>query len=257
MSTTQEREFEGGFEGRLLAELTEIDRIRPAARAEAEDAASVGPRRPRLRWRPMALGVAGVLLVAGTVVASGVLGPRNFEPYGDTVIPGEDVGVKGSGCAVATTVTISMDGREIGTTTSNASGAFDFQRALPAGTAMGEHALQASCAGPDGKSVVQNSKFTVVAVRPTTAPAIDVSGEMTPGGEVLVKGGAAKANTQVSILLDGRPLGTTNSDANGSFSAYLTLPDTITVGSHELRAVAIAPDGGEFNQPFQFEVRSH
>ena len=88
------------------------------------------------------------------------------------------------------------------------------------------------------------------------APAIDVSGDITPGGKILVKGGAAEASTQVSILLDGQPLGTTTSDANGSFWTDLTLPDTIAAGSHELRAIATAPGGGEFNQPFEFVVAS-
>ncbi len=240
--STREQDFEGGFESRLLAELTEVDRVRPAAgKAPAHGSKKVRPSRTfRLRWQGAAVGLVGALVVAGAVVASGVLSPSYFEAS-RMVIPGEQVGMKGSGCAAGTTVTITMDGREFGTATSNQWGAFDFQRDLPAGISMGKHALQATCTGGNGASVVQNTDFAVVTARPTSPPAIDVSGHMTPGGEVWVKGGPAKANTTISILLDGQPFGTAVSDSNGSFAVALTLSSTVAAGSHDVQVVATAP----------------
>ena len=248
MSATQTNDPKGDFEHRLLAELTDVDARRPAG------SAAVAPRRPRPRWQPVGLGVAAALVVAGAVVAGGVLSSPHFEPYGDQILPGEELGVKGDGCAANAAVEVQFDGAALATTTADGNGAFHVEAALPAGVALGSHELQSRCASSGGAAVVQHSRVTVVAARPTMAPEIHVWGHYVPGGAVFVKGGGMKPGTEIAVSLDGSPSVTVAADALGSFDAGVTLTAETAVGPHVVVVTATAADGTALSRTFEVRV---
>jgi hypothetical protein len=255
MSTTHDDAAGGPFEDRLLAALTEFDRDRAAEPVRTAPAARSG-RRVRVRWQAGAIGVVAALAVAGAVVASGVLDRPRFETFGGTVLPGDQLGMKGGGCAAGATVTLAMDGTEIGMATASEWGSFDFVQPLPADFALGEHHLTATCAAADGRALRQDATFTVAAVRPTIRPGVDVWGDFTPGGQILVKGGMVTPGSEVSILLDGSRLGTATAGEVGSFDTTLTLPDDVAAGRHVIEAIGTTADGGAYDQSFPIEVAS-
>ncbi len=233
----------GGFENRLLAELEEVDRRRPFVSAPIGAGRRYGRPAVRTGWRAVGLAAAAVLVLAGAVVASGALNRPHFEAFGNLLLPGEPLGVKGDGCAAGSTVTITFDGQGFGTATASEWGAFDYSGQLPEGTSLGQHALQATCQAANGKTLAQTASVTVAESRPTVAPAIDVSGRLHPGGSVFIKGGLFAAGSPVEITLDGRPFATTTTDSRGSFMSEPVLPTETSVGAHEIGVRSTSVDG--------------
>jgi hypothetical protein len=101
------------------------------------------------------------------VTAPESLGPKTFlAGYG---IAGQELAAKGSGCAANATVTIALDGRQVGTATADRDGFFGISAQVPAGTALGQHELKSTCVDGTGQAVVQTTTISVMKA-PTSFP---------------------------------------------------------------------------------------
>ena len=126
---------------------------------------------------------------------------------------------------------------------------------IPLDVAEGAHVVQASCLDNSGKSVVQTATIQVVTTRPSHGPAMDANAlQAVPGGQAVINGGSVKIGTDVVISLDGRPLTTIHMAEGGDFTVTIALPDDIAIGTHHVRAVGTAPDGGTFDQTVELVV---
>ena len=253
---THDRGDQGNFEQSLLLALTEADRNRPVINTESAD-----PTRPnqtfRRVWRPAAFGIAAALIITGAVAASGVLGPRLFEPDGGVKVAGDQLAAKGSGCAPHAVVTISLDGKSIGTVVAVADGSFSASVPIPATATVGKHVAQASCVDAAGLPVVQTASITIVTTRPALGPEVNaVLVEGVPGGQVVVRVGPVKAGSDVAVTLDGRPFTMLHAGADGWLDAHFELPVDTSLGSHWLRATGSVPDGRAFDQSTEVTVIS-
>ena len=254
MSTaTHDDNDQEGFEQRLLTALTEIDRDRPAV------APAVDRSRPARHFgrilRPAALGIVAALAITGAVVASGVLSPRAFEPAGKVQVAGDNLAAKGYGCAPNATVTMSLDGQPIGTVVAGADGEFSASVPIPPTTSVGAHQATASCVDAAGEAVVQTATITIVTTRPALGPVVNANEiEGVPGGQVVLTVGPVKSGSDVQVTLDGRPFTTLHASADGWLAAPVALPADISLGTHELRAVGVVPDGRTFDQTSEVSV---
>jgi hypothetical protein len=187
--------------------------------------------------RPVVLGLAAALLVGGATVVAAVLGPITFQPAG-AAVAGRPYFAKGSGCAANAAVSVTLDGRQIGIATSDASGLFSVSSQIPAGTSLGTHQLRSSCVDGSGKPLVQTVAIEVVASvpDPTYPPSFATDGAAVAGGAHVEKGSGCAANAAVTVTLDGRQVGTTIAEATGEFAVTSQIPVGTSLGSHQLEA---------------------
>jgi hypothetical protein len=112
--------------------------------------------RPRL-----GLGIAAIALVAVLLVAA----PAEAQTgYGSTVsvLAGQVIKINGIACPAASTVSITLDGTEIATTTADSTGSWSADVQIPADEPPGTYTLNATCGG----TVVFTSTVQVLASSP-------------------------------------------------------------------------------------------
>jgi hypothetical protein len=229
-----------GFEERLLVALTEIDerRSRP------------GPAPPkRWFWRRrivLAAAVTSVVAVGGAAAAVAAFDdPNTFQAAAPSVVAGDPVTLKGSGCLAGSEVRFTAnDGRELGHSTANQEGTFTAEVPLSPDAPLGTMAIRASCPDGSAQPLVQRLEVTVVEEHEPLTATLALAGETTPGGEVVIKGAGCKAGTDVTFGLDAQtPLGVATAGSDGAYSAIVTVPSSLPVGSHVLTAECAGVDG--------------
>jgi hypothetical protein len=229
----------GGFEGRLLVALTDLDQERPAPVASSMATLATGPAAWR---RPAVIGgaVAAVLLVgAATATAAQLLSRPTFEIGGAEVVVGETMLLKGSGCRGGSVVVIGLDGVDIGTVTSNRDGTFVAEPTVPEGTAPGPHTVTATC--DDG--VRHDGTIRAVAQREPIPPFLVVVGPTRAGGSTLIKGAGCRPGSAVVIRTDGDRSGGAAANAEGLYVADLVVPAGMRPGTHTVETTCAGPDG--------------
>jgi len=123
-------------------------------------------------------------------------------------------------------ITVTFNGKVVGTATSNSSGGFSIIFVIadtPAGAA--------SVVATDGTNTVTRS-FTVnayIVVSPTT---------VAPGAMLTVNGTGYAANSAITLTLGGTPISVTpTTNSNGSFQVSFTVPSTMASGAATMTAV--------------------
>ncbi|MDC0714124.1 Ig-like domain-containing protein [Stigmatella sp. ncwal1] len=142
-----------------------------------------------------------------------------------------------SGTAEAgSTVTVIVDGTPVGTTTASASGSWSFTPTAP--LLDGSHSVRATATDAVGNTSAPSNTNTFIV--DTTAPAAPVV--ITPANGSTTQdttptySGTAEANSTVTVIVDGVPVGTTTANGSGSWSFTPTAP--LADGSHTVKASA-------------------
>lgn len=155
------------------------------------------------------------VVVDGSVEATLAVSPR-------TASPGDPLTVSGSGWPAGGEVTIDVGSARLCVLTAADAGAIAGDCELPPRRA-GSHAVRAE----SGVTVVDGGQLTVV-------PSLrEVSGTVTPGGDIVVRGGGF-APTAVQATLGGQAVGSMSANGDGSVSGSLDVPASMPEGSHEL-----------------------
>ena len=134
------------------------------------------------------------------------------------------------------TITVSVDGSSVGTTTADAAGAWSL--APTAALGDGHHTLTATATDPAGNTGAPSlpSGFTI----DTTPPAAPVVGSPADGSSTNdVRppiSGTAEANSTVAVYVDGTPVGTATAGASGAWSLAETA--ALGDGTHAVEATA-------------------
>jgi hypothetical protein len=172
----------------------------------------------------------------------------SFAAAANSVVAGEALTVKGSGCLAGSDVRFTTaDGRELGRVVADGEGSFVTGIALPTDLATGDLAIAASC--PDGSphGLVQRVMVVVVGAHEPLAAGLAVAGSATPGGSVVVKGAGCRPGTEVTFAVAAVPtLGSATAGSDGSYVATLVVPSTLPIGSHALTAECTGRDGTAF-----------
>lgn len=89
---------------------------------------------------------------------------------------------------------------------------------------------------------VSDGRFTSAAATvaiDVVAPTVSVSGELVPGGDIVVSGAGLAAGVDVSVELHSTPvlLGTAQSVADGTWSLAATIPTATPLGRHDIVAI--------------------
>jgi uncharacterized protein (TIGR03382 family) len=150
------------------------------------------------------------------------------------------------------TVTVLVDGREVDTTTANASGEWGLRQ--PEGLAEGRHTVRVRATdavghtSPDSNSVV----FTVDTLAPD-APGMSVPELFTPQQPVVVVG-TAEPHSTVTVWLDGSVARTLQADETGQW--VFTPTNALPTGGHQLKATAedAAGNKGPFSKDHAFII---
>jgi hypothetical protein len=229
-----------GFEGRLLVALTQVDQRRaPTLRGE-----------PTLRvWRRpvvLAAAVATVVAAGGATAAVAALSGEqtSFQTAAHSVVAGDAMTVKGSGCAAGSDVRFSTDhGQELGRAVADAEGNFVASITVPDNLAPGALTVAATC--PDGspQALVQRLVVVVVDAEKPLAATLAVAGSATPGGEVVVKGAGCQPGADVSFAIAAGAIGSATAGPDGAYVATVPLASTVAVGTHLLTAECTGGDG--------------
>jgi hypothetical protein len=163
--------------------------------------------RRSLRLVALALaGLFGLVLTAGPAMAGDYEPPPGIEVDDSTVQAGDPVTVTGENCNIGAEVTVTFGGVEVGTTTVGADGTFSLTFDVPAGTAAGTYAVEATGCGAD----VLGTTVTVgpVAIGPppaalprtgssSTEPLVRTGAVLLAAGAVLVY--AVRRRQQASV----------------------------------------------------------
>ncbi len=122
----------------------------------------------------------GTLVLIGTLLALILLpsaaSAQHYPPSGgslgvasSTVSAGGKLAISGNGCASSATVDFAVAGASAGSATADSSGAFSGSVTIPS-SASGSVDVTATCAGPQGESVVLTATVTVTAAGSSTLP---------------------------------------------------------------------------------------
>ena len=239
MTDANERTSLGGFEGRLLEALTEVDR----QRAQTVQA---GPTRPMWR-RPFVLAAAAVTVVAvggATAAVAGLSEQASFAPAAHSVVAGDTLTVKGTGCLAGGDVRFTTaDGRELGRVAADAEGSFVSSFVLPDNLAIGPLSIAASC--PDGSPPGLVQRVVVQVIEPEKlAATLAVAGSAQPGGVVVVKGAGCRPGTVVTFAVATVPASSgATAGSDGAYVTTLVVPSTLPIGTHLLTAECTGTDG--------------
>lgn len=220
----------GGFEGRLLEELSAIDAARPSA---------VPPRRRAWLTRPAVIvaAVVGVVAVGGAATAASILLGQHDFVASDGAYPGGPFFIKGLGCGPGAGVQVRLDGAELGSTTAQQTGEFWANLTLPSTVELGRHTVTAACAQPGGQTLTQTFTVTVAEYTPPPLPQPDfaVAGKAVLNGQFVVKGAGCQPGTQVRFSTAGADLGTATAGDDGTYNAILSAAG-LGVGEHQVSA---------------------
>ncbi len=185
---------------------------------------------------------------SGTAItgpATGTVTTNNTPPISGTTEPGA-------------TVTVFVNGKVVGTTVANASGAWTFTPPTPIADGVFVVSVSAADASGNESPVVTGPTFTIDSIAPP-APVI-----ITPAGSAQVDvdrtleiTGGAEAGSTVTIYIDGRAVGTATADENGRFS-FQADPATLGQGPHTVEADArdAAGNTSPKSAPVQFSIRA-
>jgi hypothetical protein len=229
----------GGFESRLLEELTALDAARPAA-------PYTPLRRTRRLTRPafVLAAVVGLLAVGGAATAASILLSQPGLAVPDDAYPGGPLFVKGIGCKPGTAVVIRLDGATLGRTAAHEDESFWANLTLPSTVELGRHTVSASCTRSNGTALTQSVTVTVGTKRPPAYLQQDfvVGGAAVLNGEFAAKGAGCKPGTTVSFSVAGATLGTATAGDDGGYTAVL--PTTgLGLGQHTVDAECAGRDG--------------
>lgn len=132
------------------------------------------------------------------------------------------------------TVTVKLNGTTLGTTTANAQGAWSLTPSAP--LMPGTYSAVATATNSTGQTSA-NSNTVVFTISQGTAQAPTVTspanGSLTSDSTPDIEGTASPGAT-VTVVIDGRDVGTVIADANGSWR--FTQTPTLTDGPHDVRA---------------------
>jgi hypothetical protein len=228
------------FEDRLLVSLLELDQRTPRSAPAALTRV--------LRRRPLMLAVAGAVVVAvggATAAVAALTGQAtSFAAAAHSVVAGETMTVKGTGCQAGSDVRFSTPGgRELGQAIADADGSFVTAIAVPADVATGDLTIAASCPNGSASGLVQHVVVVVVPREPLAA-ALAVVGSATPGGQVGVKGAGCRPGAEVTFTIArSSTLGSTTAGSDGGYVTTLTVPSTAAIGHYAMTAECARPNG--------------
>jgi hypothetical protein len=137
-------------------------------------------------------------------------------------ISAEDVGAEG------VPVVVRLGGVALGTTRTDADGAYTFTGGVPASVDDGERTLTATVP-LEGRALAGVDRSKPVVVDPT-ATRLTVSGEQVERGAIRVSGTLETAgatgvpNQPVELVVDGRSVATARTDSEGEFAERVTVP---------------------------------
>lgn len=136
-----------------------------------------------------------------------------------------------NGGAALTGFSVSLDGAAgvtvAGSATSHVFGA----------VAAGTHSVTVTAVNALGSAT--STPVTVEVTAPPVVPALSVSGDLRPGGEISVTGtGFAAGEVSVEIHSTPQPLGTVTAAADGAFALNATIPADVPAGAHSVVAFA-------------------
>jgi len=135
---------------------------------------------------------------------------------------GESITISGTGFGASRSVTITFGNTQVATTTTDTKGSFSSSFAIPA-HASGTYTIVAS----DGINT-DSKNFTISA----TTNISKTSGYI--GEEITVSGTGFSVSKPITITLGNTQIGTTTSDAKGSFSSSFAIPAHVT-GTYNLK----------------------
>jgi hypothetical protein len=141
-----------------------------------------------------------------------------------------------------TSVELFVDNVSVGTTTSDATGAYSFTAAQVGVLAEGPHTFRATATDAAGNSASDTNTITVDTTAPTIALVAPADGLVTSLTSLPASGTTAP-NTSVELFVDNVSVGTTTSDATGAFSFTAAQVGVLTEGLHEFRAEATDTSG--------------
>ncbi len=127
-------------------------------------------------------------------------------------VVGDEVAVSGTGFRASRSVTVTFDDVSVATSTTDANGSFGVSFIVP-GSVKGTHEIEASDATYRASA---DFDVLIVAALSTTSGYV--------GNEVTVSGTGFAANRTITITLAGVQVGTTTTDAKGSFSGSFLVP---------------------------------
>ncbi|WPB79945.1 Ig-like domain-containing protein [Archangium violaceum] len=191
-----------------------------------------------------------------TVVTNAIPGGRVVRVQGTpflpptVVTPAPDAMVNTlltSGTAeVGSTVTLLVDGREAGTTRTDAHGGWTLTPGIALG--QGRHTLTAQATDPAGNRSVASPlrAFSVDSVAPGAPVVVTPAPGAVVNTSAPVVSGTAEPGSTVTLFLDGRVVATVVASATGSWSS--TLYVVLLTGSYSLTALATDAVGNTSQQ---------
>lgn len=137
-------------------------------------------------------------------------------------------------------VVVQVDGVSLGTVQTDAEGTFSVNTSLPADIAAGEQSVTVDIA-QSGRAITGEQGSSTIAVEETTTD-LSVSASQSANGSIQVDGrlqtadGRPIAKRTLELRLDGSTVTTVRTNAEGRYSATLTVPDGVN-GSVAVQAV--------------------
>lgn len=102
--------------------------------------------------------------------------------------------------------------------------------------AAGTHSVTVTAVNALGSAT--SAAATVEVTAPPVVPALSVSGDLRPGGEISVTGtGFTAGEVSVEIHSTPQPLGTATATADGAFALNATIPADVPAGAHSVVAL--------------------
>nr|WP_276203634.1 Ig-like domain-containing protein [Hyalangium minutum] len=175
--------------------------------------------------------------------ANDVVSRYNIPTYSGTAEPGS-------------TVTVSVDGTEVGTTTADTSERWGFTPEVP--LPDGPHSVRTTATDAAGNtSLGSTTKVFTVDTTPPIAPEVNVP-EFVYTQKPTISGNAEPGST-ITVWLDGKVAGTTDTNPKGLWN--FTPGKALPVGQHQVIAIAtdVAGNAGSFFKAHSFTIiiRSH
>ncbi|KZN22518.1 hypothetical protein A4G99_20255 [Haladaptatus sp. R4] len=135
------------------------------------------------------------------------------------------------GTVTSVPVVLFADGKRIGSTTTGSDGIFHFRSKLPANVSAGKRTLRVQLPY-HGQALRRAKATTAIRVRQTPT-SLSLTGNVTQGRNVTVHGrlttkdGRTVPNRSVAVLANGTPIGTVETDANGTYRSQLRVPPSV------------------------------
>lgn len=191
---------------------------------------------------PALVAIGGLVAAAGTAGALTAVRGSDDPNSSSSAVAGGSMLVKGTGCQAGGTVTFVLDGSKVPeTSTASRAGIFVQAVRIPADSAVGIHAVDATCDGSDGKPLTRRTRFNVSKPELPMGPSF-WAGSASQGGVAMVKGSGCKAGSKVTFALDGKPLPetvTANSDGTFGGPGLRHISTSASLGEHKVTATCV------------------